>query len=54
MVDLINFDIEGKRNVMAQQLKSLIRQQVADVVFRARIEIVDTEHFVTLVEQIAA
>ena len=54
IVDLIHFDEEGKGHVVPNQFEHRVVHQVRDILLAARIEIVDTENFMTRVEQTIA
>jgi hypothetical protein len=45
--DFVNFDIQGKGNVVSEQFKARIPTQVRDIAANACVEIVDTQHLST-------
>ena len=48
IVNLISFDVEGKRNVVAHELKTGMSMQMLDIPFCTCEEIVDTKNFMAL------
>jgi hypothetical protein len=42
IVNFVDFDIQGKGNVVPQELKARITYQVRDILFGARVKVVDT------------
>ena len=51
MVDLIDFDLEGKGDIVTDHLEAWVAHQVDDVVLGRRVVVVDTQHFVAVVKQ---
>src|SRR5689334_12779204 len=49
--DLVNLDVERERHVVTHELEPLVVEQGEDVLARAREEIVDTQHVVTVGQQ---
>jgi hypothetical protein len=49
--DFVDFDIEGKADVVPHQLEPRIQQEMVDVVPSTRIEIVEAKHFIAPIEQ---
>jgi hypothetical protein len=52
IVDFINLDIEGKRDVMANQFKMLVVEQMLDILAIAGEKIVDAQDACALGEQL--
>jgi hypothetical protein len=48
VVNLVNLDVERKRDVVSPQLEVRMAEQVRDVVLRAGEKIVNTEHVVAI------
>jgi len=51
IVDLIDFEIDGKRHIMANELESLVVEQVLDVAPRPGKEIIEADDFGALRQQ---
>ena len=51
VVNLIHLDIERKGDVMPDQLKVMLLEQMRDVAFIARIEIINTDNIITGLNQ---
>jgi hypothetical protein len=49
--NLIDFDIEGERDVVAHEFEARIAQQVSNVLSAAGEEVVYAQNFVALLEQ---
>jgi hypothetical protein len=49
--DLVDFDIERESDVVANDLEQRVIAQVQDIVHRAGVVIIDTEHMVAAIEQ---
>jgi hypothetical protein len=54
VIDLIDLDIKGEGDVMANEFKIRIPYQVGDILLGPRIEIVDAENVASILEETLA
>ena len=54
VVDLVDLDVQRKRDVVTHQLEVRVGQHRQDVGLAARVEVVDAQHLVALTEQAPA